>query len=245
MFALSHIYVSTQVTGRKNKLLVFGSILPDISWSSKSEIGRDKIHYAPREFYNFVNSNFPEFKELALGVKLHSNIDKGADYYSDDEKIGFAKVEGKKIEKNVAELLGIEIGRETLQLSHSFIEASVDINLKEHSPYILDIYKNAMNEINLKEINVCLTEYLKLPEKVVFKELINFVNYLNPKNFISEKTLMKNIALPVIQARYNKEVDQEKVFKIFKKAKSITKNNFLNFLDNAVAQIKIDFADII
>src|SRR3989344_1230866 len=102
MLPLSHIYVSTKVTRRKSPLLVFGSVLPDVSWTSKSEIGRDQIHYTPKELYEYISKNCPQLKDLALGVRLHSNVDKGADYYSDDLDVGFAKVEGRKIESETA-----------------------------------------------------------------------------------------------------------------------------------------------
>jgi len=137
MFPLSHIFVSTVTTKRKDPLLVFGSVLPDVSWTSKSEIGRDQIHYAPRELYEYISKNKPELIDLALGVKLHSNVDKGADYYSDDTETGFAKVEGRKIEDDVARMLNEEKGERTLGTAHSFIEASVDILLNRAKPEIL------------------------------------------------------------------------------------------------------------
>ena len=104
MFALSHIYVSTKVLNRTSNLLVFGSISPDVAWFTKSHIGAKDIHGNPKKFFDFIKLNYPDLIDLAIGVRLHSNIDKGADYYSDDNKTGFAKIEGKKIQYDVSKL---------------------------------------------------------------------------------------------------------------------------------------------
>lgn len=151
MFALSHIYVSTRVTGRSDPLLVFGSVLPDIAWTSSSAIGRDEIHNSPQKFYDFVKLKYPEFVDLAIGVKLHSQVGKGADFFSDGDagNEGFAYKEGKTVESRVAVLLGGEMGKQSKVLSHNFIEAAVDLNLYESKPEMFDVYKNAIENIDL------------------------------------------------------------------------------------------------
>ncbi len=129
MFPLSHIYVSTKVAGKESDLLILGSVIPDLAWFS--EPLRDALHSSPAEFWDFVKDKYPDSLDLALGVKLHSQINKGADYYSDDNEIGYAKINGRKIIKKVTEVLNIEEGQQALGLSHSFIEAAIDLLLAE------------------------------------------------------------------------------------------------------------------
>ena len=111
MFPLSHIYISTKVTGRSSPLLVIGSVLPDLATiSSEGYLIGEKIHNSPMEFFAFVDSKYNNLVSLAIGVVLHSQVGRGADFYSDDEKVGYAVAEGKKVTADVAKLLNMDEG---------------------------------------------------------------------------------------------------------------------------------------
>ena len=241
MFPLSHVYVSTKVMGRKSHLLVFGSILPDVSWSSRSAIGRDQIHYAPKKFYEFVIENFPDLKDLGIGVRLHSQIDKGADYYSDDEMVGFAKIEGKKIQEEVAKLLDIQDPVASLVVAHNFIEAGVDLNVRENFLDVWELYKRVMAEVDLKSISQCLAKYLDLKENIVLDELNEFCQFVSPQHLSTLESMVQGMVVPMGKVRWNKEVDAKAAEEILKKAKQIVENRFREFLDGAADQMKVDF----
>lgn len=245
MLPLSHTYVSTKVTGRRSTLLVFGSVLPDIATTSKDEISRDKIHYSPKEFYDFVKNRYSSLVDLAIGVRLHSHIEKGADYYSDDSKIGFAKLEGRKIVDDVKELLGTDDERLGLGLAHSFIEAGVDLNLKDLYPKIFDIYSKSFEEINLQVVADCLSEYLGLKKEKVLKELQNFVDFLSPEHLSSVDDMVDGVVVPLIEIKFGKTVSSVKAKQILMSAKRITKDSSMRFLDEAVEKMKVDFADLL
>ncbi len=244
MLPLSHIFVATEVTKRKAPLLVFGSVLPDVSWTSKSEIGRDQIHYAPRELYEYIHKNNPELIDFALGVKLHSNVDKGADYYSDDTETGFAKVEGRKIEDDVSKLLDEEKGERTLVTAHSLIEVSVDMLLNKAKPEILSLYKDSIKEINFPEISLCLSHYLNLTQQTVSSEIASFLNFVGPEAYLSKETLLDKLIILLSQRR-GKKVDRKETERILEKAIGIMKNKYVNYLENAINNIKTDFTEFI
>lgn len=244
MFPLSHIYVSTKSAKKKSPLLVFGSVLPDVSWTSKSEIARDQIHYAPNEFYKYISNNNPELIDLAVGVKLHSNVNKGADFYSDDTETGFAKVEGRKIEDEVANLLDQEKNDETLGLSHSFIELATDILLNKSNPELLKLYINSIDEIDLNKISGALSKYLNLEPEVIYKEFKNFLGFVGPDAYKTKDSLVDRVML-LIKVRRGKDVDRKKVEKIKDMAIELMEDKYKNYLDNAVSHLKTDFADIL
>lgn len=244
MLPLSHIYVSTKVTKRKSPLLVFGSVLPDVSWTSTSEIGRDQIHYAPKELYGYVVKNCPQLMDLALGVRLHSNIDKGADYYSDDLEIGFAKIEGRKIESKTADLLGEEKSEKSLVLAHNFIEASVDILLNESRPEILELYRKSVESINLDEISLCLSKYLHLDKEVVSSEIGRFLNFVGPVAYVSKESLVDRM-LVLVKQRRGKDVDRDRTEKILQEAAELMKDKYQGYLDNAIENMRKDFSDLL
>lgn len=244
MLPLSHIYVSTKVTKRKSPLLVFGSVLPDVSWTSTNEIGRDQIHYAPKELYEYVVKNCSQLMDLALGVRLHSNIDRGADYYSDDLEIGFAKVEGRKIEDETANLLGEEKSEKSLVFAHNFIEASVDILLNESRPEILELYRKSVESIDLDEISLCLSKYLHLDKEVVSSEIGRFLNFVGPVAYVSKESLVDRM-LVLVKQRRGKDVDRDGTEKILQKAVELMRDKYQGYLDNTIENMQKDFSTLL
>jgi hypothetical protein len=231
--------------GRKDPLLLFGSVLPDIATTSREELSREEIHYAPRKFYDFVIANYPQLKDLAIGVRLHSNVDRGADYYSDDGEVGYAVNNGKKISVEVAGLLGIEDGQASLVLAHNFIEAAVDLNLREINSTVLDDYQNCLEVAGNEELVDCLASYFKKDKVLISAELLNFKRILSPQLFVSAKLLVENISTPMISMRFGKEVNACTALSLIEKAKQLTKGTFQEYLDEVIEKMRIDFADII
>lgn len=245
MFPLAHIYVSTEVTGKKSDLLVFGSILPDISVTSKNELGKDEIHYSPVRFLNFIELEYRDLYDLAVGVKLHSNINKGADFYSDDNSFGYAKTKGRQIKGEVVRFLGVSGEKKSLILAHSFIEATVDLNLKDSHPHLISIYEHSITNCNLQRITTCLSEYLNKDRKLIYAELRNLVKTLNPQHFSSSKTLVERLVIPLIELRFGKKATPKKAYDIINKAKSLTRRTYLDFLENTVKKMRISFPELI
>lgn len=245
MLCLSHVYVSEKVMGRKSNLLLFGSVLPDICTTSQGELSRDEIHYAPLVFFDFVQKNYPDLKDLSLGVRLHSHIGHGADYYSDNGEIGFAIVEGKKLNSEVARLLGIEIGQASLVFAHNLIEAAVDANLKEDYPQLLIDYRECLNAGQNIEVIECLTQYLHKDKTVIETELKRFTQILNPAFWTSPGAMVEGIFASFIKLKWKKEVNLDELLALLLTAKEMMKNSYQNYLDQTVAKMKIDFAELI
>lgn len=240
MLPLSHTYVSTKATGRNTPLLILGSILPDISTTSSQQIGRDSIHNSPDEFNNFINTKFPQLTDLGLGVRLHSQVNKGADFYSDDLEVGYAKLEGAKISGDVADLLGIPDGDISLVLAHNFIEMAVDLHLYENQNDIWKVYKKGIDAVKPKLPAVAegMSEYLKLDQPLVLRELNNLISFLSPENLTSKEIAVEKVALPLIKLRFNKDVSTEKTLSIAEKALTITKATYKEYLDNATLEVQ-------
>ena len=237
MFPLSHTYVSTRVLKRQTPNLVFGSVLPDIATTSKNNIGRDKIHYSPNEFLSFVKSKYPELIDIAIGVNLHSHINKGADYYSDDSTTGFAYTYGKNLVSKVKHLLKIEDDTISLVLSHNLIEAGVDINLLRKNPEVLEIYTNGFQKIDKEKIVSCLSEYLALPKDTLKLEIDNFITFLGPESISSVDTIIDRVAIPLIQLRFNCKVDRGETVSIISEAARLMEREYIRLLDQAVRGI--------
>ncbi len=240
MLPLSHTYVSTKVTGKKSPLLVFGSVLPDIAWMSLKGKAFEKIHNSPKDFYSFLVASNPDLVDLGMGVRLHSNVDRGADFYSDDTKVGFAVVEGRKIQSEVGKLLETDEARLSLVLAHNFIEAGVDLNLLEKYPEIPNIYKFVLS-VDLDVVSECVAKYLGLDKAMVREELGNFVGLLSPMNLSSPPNMVHGALLPLVKIIFKREVDANAALEILTKAREITKNTAMSYLDGAVREMRKDF----
>lgn len=242
MFPLTHAYLSTRVFKKKTPLFIFGGIVPDLTWSSKGSIPT-KIHDFPMEFYLFLKKNHKNMSELGLGSVLH-NDQNGADYYSHHFEGGYAMVKGKKISGEVARLLGIEEGKDSLVSAHSFIEAAIDSHVLKRHPDVLELYTVAFKSMNLSKVARCISEFLKIDNKVALSELKFFAENFKPENVKS----LEGYAFEVTPAFYAKikgiKLDKEETFRIMKKAETST-NDCLGFLDEVIGKMRKDFASFL
>lgn len=240
MLPISHTYVSVKATKTKTPLLVFGSILPDIASTSINPIGRDEIHNSPVKFDEFVKIKFPKLSDLSLGVRLHSPIGGGADYYSDDREIGYAYIHGKKIAEDVAKLIGIPEGNVSLVLAHNFIELAVDLHLYNDGPEIRSIYTVATKEITteLPTIAECLSCYLSMDKEIIHTEIKRLLDLMKPEHFISSMVAVEKIVVPQINMKMKTEISTDEALVITKHAMEITKSSYVEYLNNAVKGVR-------
>lgn len=240
MLPLAHTYVSTKAANRKNPLLILGSILPDIATTSSQQIGRDMIHNSPVELFNFIKSNYPALIDLGWGVRLHSQVNRGADFYTDDFDTGYAYIYGREISKDVAILLSTPHDQSCLVLAHNFIELAIDLHLAKSNKQITDAYKLGI-ENSKKEfatISECLGNYLSLDSATVSTEIDKLVSFLDIKNIESKELAIKKLILPLIKLRYKNDVSEEKALEILDKALELTEPTYQDFLDKTVIEVR-------
>lgn len=237
MFPLSHIYVSTKVAGKENNLLILGSVIPDLAWFSEPLKGA--LHNQPDEFWNFVKEKYPDSLDLALGVKLHSQVGKGADYYSDDEKVGYAKINGQKIVKKVAIAFGIAEEQQALGFSHNFIEAAVDLHLSGKFPSLVKIYKAAIEGEAIKKSANIISDYLGKDTALVKTELEKLFSLFSPENISTAKGVCSGPVASYLETILQKKLDYDQILDVINQAQELTKDSFLSFLDETIKKIEL------
>lgn len=239
MFPLSHIYVSTKVAEKENDLLVLGSVIPDLAWFSMPLKGM--LHNEPNEFWNFVKEKYPDFLDLALGVKLHSQVGKGADFYSDDETIGYAKINGRQLIAEVKKLLEINGERQALVFAHNFIEAALDLHLNNEFTFLPELYIKAFKEENVLPVLRLLGDYLQKDETLVAVEINKFASFFQPESRSSPEKITQNAFIPYAKANMGIVLDFGKALSLINKSFKLTKDSFQSFLDETVKKMKVDF----
>lgn len=240
MFPLSHTYVTRSATGRADPLLIFGSVLPDIASISANLVGRDKIHDSPREFYSFVETYFPQLIDLALGVRLHSHIDGGADRFSDDRDTGYAYLHGKDIFSDVEMLFGGLPKDAVMIFAHNFIESAVDLHISTDIPETWELYRSVLAGISHDHASItrCVAEYLSVSEESVENELQRFISMMSAENLRSPEALITNIAIPLVKNVAHQEMPVDESVSIMQKAFEITQDSYKTFLDTAAEQVR-------
>ena len=236
MGPLSHVYVTTQVCKRATPLLVFGSILPDISWGSKIRLGEKRIHYAPREFDKYLKTNYPGMVDLGTGVVLHADT-RAADFYSDDRATGFAFQVAPKLVDQVADLLelysqgvdvpwkyGLTINSNSwlvrskganpkiaLVFAHNFVEMGVEMNVMKHKPQLLKMYQNNLLQIDVPAMSQVVARYLQIDTRIVKQEMDHFLTLMTITSTDVED-LVPNTILPLLETLLAKRFDPIKQF---------------------------------
>lgn len=258
MGPLSHVYVSTQITGNKSSLLVLGSILPDICWGSKTQFSKNEIHYAANGFYDFILAKHPDMVDVGIGAKLHV----AADYYSDDRKEGFGYLKAPELSNQVADLLelktkgvniplkfGLKINSNSwlgklkntneaiaLVLAHNFVESGVELNLFDSQLNLLKLYRQILKTLDVSKVITLLANYLKTSPAQVKYELESYLEMINYGN-ISVSALTERTVKPFFKVIFGVEPNPVKTTEILLKAKQITKPFYLSWLNNAARQI--------
>ena len=130
-------------------------------------------------------------------------------------------------------------------IAHNFIEGGVDLNLLEKNKDLVAIYKRTFDNLDLNEIVASLSQYLGVKEETLEEEIEKYIKLIKPNNFSSINTIATETVLPLLENRLERKLDSEEVVKVLKKAKEITQQNYLIFLNKAINQMQQDFKEII
>lgn len=243
MFPLSHIYVSTKVAEKENDFLVLGSVIPDLAWFSMPL--RGALHNEPKEFWDFVKAKYPDFLDLALGIRLHSQVCKGVDFYSDDETFGYAKINGRIICNEVETALRLSDKKQVLTYAHSFIEAAVDLNLNSRFSRPAELYENVFKGESIVQVSTILGEFLKKDGKLVKNETEKLMTFFKPENRSTLEKMATNVFLPFLERVLGGKPDYSEILGLLDKSRKLTQDSFLPFLDETVKKMKVDFKNFL
>ncbi|MEK9207133.1 MAG: hypothetical protein AAB922_01535, partial [Patescibacteria group bacterium] len=161
----------------------------------------------------FKQNKHKNMLDLALGMRLHSNK-VGADLYSHSYKGGYSYIKGRNIIADLANLVETKDSKKISDLSHNFIEASLDLLLYSDRPEILDLYKRSLTNVDFDKISALFGEYTGVEKKFLLQNIQLLFNVIKPENLVSENSFA-NIVLPkMIEIGFNQKVDKAEVLKI-------------------------------
>ncbi|OGH10684.1 MAG: hypothetical protein A3B38_04350 [Candidatus Levybacteria bacterium RIFCSPLOWO2_01_FULL_36_13] len=228
MFAQAHVYHASIISKSKDANLLFASIFPDIAWTSKGKINRNKIH---SEFAYSLKLD-SKFKTIIEGLKHHLLLD----YYTHDFEGGYAFNCSKDIDQEVADLLGIEKGRDSLLMAHNFIEAAVDLSVIKKFPDTLDLYKNVMSKTDKKLFSEYSYLYLGVGEKDATEVINSYIQNISPSLMSTFDGMAETVLPTLVGLKFSKSVDSARTKEILNKAIKIVSPTYLDFLNHAISR---------
>ena len=231
MFAQAHVYHANVISKSKDTNLLFASIFPDIAWTSKGKIDRKKVH---GDFAYSLNLN-PRLAPIVEGLRFHLSLD----YYTHDFEGGYAFNSSKDIDQDVADLLGIEKGRDSLLMAHNFIEAAVDLSVIEKFPDTLDLYKNVMSKADKSLFSEYSSLYLGVEKKAAEGIILDYIQNLAPSLMSTLNGMAETILPTLVDLKFSKKVDAKRTKEILKEAVKIVSPTYLNFLNDAISNFDI------
>ncbi len=241
MFTLVHIYTATHVAKKQTPLLVIGSVIPDFVWVSR-KFPYENLHNNIDDFYSWVKSDHEDMLDLALGMKLHSNA-VGADKYSHFYSGGYAYVKGKLLLPDIIELIGSGDEKKIADLSHTFIEVSLDLHLYKDKPEILELYKKSLRKVDFDKISKIISKYAVVDRSLVLKDIKALFNLVKPENLVSEQIFASNVLPVLIDAGFHKKASEKRVLKILQSALAITKEDYKDLIDKTISMMQKDFSE--
>lgn len=230
MFAQAHVYFANEITKSKDPNLLFASIFPDVAWISRGKIDRNKIHSE----YAYSLKLDSKFSPIVEGLRYHLALD----HFTHDYKGGYAFKSASEIDVEVADLLKIEKGRDSLLMAHNYIEAALELCLVDKFPQVLDLYRDMMSKADKKLFIEYSSKYLDVTEKVADKVISSYIKEVSPQRMSSFKGLSEYMLPNLVGLKFSKEVDIEKSRKILKKAVEIITPTYIDFLNHAINSTK-------
>lgn len=248
MFPLSHIHLATALTKNTDPFLILGSVIPDGAWLYPHIFPREEIHDNPLKFQDYITLNFPEHLCFSTGVTLHSQVNQGADFYSDNLKNGFAMKHAELLTDKVGKYLEIENKFDAILKSHNFIEAAVDLLLANKYPQATKFYHQACNQNNFQtiaEIIKKLQPRALLTTQEVMIALHKLFDQLSAQNLANKELMVSRVLTPLIQLNSKSIVKEQYVAEILEDAITCAQSEWEIWIDYAISEMRITFKTLL
>jgi hypothetical protein len=156
MNILSHSWLATRVVKGKIDLLITGAILPEsVPFIKDNPFSFEEIHEGGEKLFNFLRENYPEKKDLALGVLSHSRKFGGDGFNQEIEK--FAGAKRSWLLKEIATASNISLKTAEAYL-HNFLWWGVDWGILKAYPDFVGKVQRIIKNVDTQQISKILSQ---------------------------------------------------------------------------------------
>lgn len=180
MYPLAHLFFAQKLFGFLNPPLALGSVFPDMIVSSG--LDWEESHSLGCNFWELFKVKNNNLKHFSLGVISHGVEPKGLDYYSDEKykdcERGYCYEKARPIINKVVQACSLS-NEDGWWKAHNFIEMSVDLYVYRLRPQLLNVLREAFNDIFLmKEISREIADPLNVDISIIHKSADLFSQFV-------------------------------------------------------------------
>ncbi|MBU3956772.1 hypothetical protein KKI19_00625 [Patescibacteria group bacterium] len=237
MKILGHAYIATRAVDGDNQLLIAGAFLPEMLPYIPNDVFEYKeFHEGGRKLLEYLNKNYPEKRDLALGL-LSYGVEFGADKFGKESE----QLVGEKRSQLLREISEANsVSREVAKIRlHNYVGLAIDWLLVQNEPELVKEVQKILREVDIKEISHLLAEEFKKNEtkvRVMVETL--FKNFYRPEDLTSAEGLARIWARQVSGLPEKDKVDIQKASELIQDCADLLEGNWRSFLESTRIRVK-------
>lgn len=153
MNILGHTYVAIKAVSGDRQLLVIGALLPEsFPFIPNNPFCNEEIHEGGEALLRFLKKNYPQKKDLALGIMAHSRAD---NWNREIEE--YASGQRAKLLREIAGVSRIDLKTAEFRL-HNFLWWGLDIWILKNKSEFRDEVAQVLKRVDVNGVSRLLTE---------------------------------------------------------------------------------------
>jgi hypothetical protein len=238
MYPLVHIYAVKKMLKRRDPLLFYGSVFPDIA--ATGVIGWDEVLKKTEGFSNYIVGKDVGLDAFAEGLLLHEKpvgIDR---FVHGENKDGYAFLKGRIILGEVEKLFL----KDSLGVAHSFVEFACDLLIASRKPDLSDDLALVLSVLGsvVDEISALFASYFSQDLKDVLLSVDEFNGFLRRFNLVFGDGALGFYADLTNRLR-GTSYRQEEIGRIVDLALGVVSNDFFDFIDEVIDRCRSDYLE--
>jgi len=229
MNILGHSYIATKVVTGRRDLLIIGSLLPEsFPFIEGNPFTFEEIHEGGRKLFDFLNRNYPEEQDLALGILAHS-AELGADGFNKEIE-EYAGDQKEELLREIAICSGVDLKIAEYRL-HNFLWAGVDLWILRKYPEFVRKVQSIIRAVDAEGISALLAEAFGKEPAVVEKVVrMLFGEIFRPGDLTSVEGLARNWARQAAGLPEKDRVDVSRAVEVVEECARLLKNDWGNIV---------------
>lgn len=238
MYARTHFYLTERITGSRNPLLLFGSVLPDFHQTGALPRGFD---IKAVEFMKFLKARYPNLLPLAVGMTLHE-FPIGPDRFlhqSYKGGCGYGYMFDDKLLEESKVVFSCDSQTASLA-DHFCVENAIEYKIVTENPEVEKLFRKVLRAIDREMIISALSEFYNSDRENVSREFDMFL-HLNLDFDYSEYESMGAAWAEIFKRIMGRDVDAHRIAGLIRKTQQIIAPTVGEFLQYCVDECTREF----
>jgi len=165
------------------------------------------------------------------------------DFYNDDQEVGYAVINGKKLIEDVYKIVGND-ERRTVVFVHNCVEAALDIEMQKVEDFG-QWHVQAIKLVDLKVVADCSSDFWDYDRQDIFNELEKLVEYLTLEHLKDEKSFARHF-VKIMSKKYNGvETNPLQIENLIKRARGVISNSWKSYSESTITSMKRNWGNLI